>query len=207
MSRRTRVLLLLALAAAGAGYHFLGGEGSAAADEAPAVRPWELLGCWEVRLTTWTETPDADSAGGRRRSSGTTQRGSGPGAGRTRSVPAAVEPPGVVMLLADSADLWGRVRDSYRAVPMDGAEASAPAGRARGHVRSLRWLTSADTLWVLWSTEGTRAGAALVRDDDRMRGRARGLADSLDVSAGAEAWPVNCATLEREPAPPAWRRR
>lgn len=206
MSRRAWLAVLLTLAAGAAGYHLIsdGRAGPGPDSERPALQPWDLLGCWEVRLTSWTATPGSDTSAG--------APGDAPGADPRRAVdagslPDALEPPRRVMLMADSVDLWGRVLDSYRAVALDpDAPTRAPVGETARRARSLRWLTAHDTLWILWSQDGTRAGVALTRRDDRFRGVARALVDSTDVSAGAEARPRNCATGDIDSAAP-WRRR
>lgn len=212
--RRSLRFALLLLAAAGAAYYLLpvGGGGESPEPEPLALPAWEMIGCWEIRLTAWSTTPgaagpEADSVG------------SGPGAGAGASgrrppeaaaipsPPRAVDPPGRVMLLPDSVDLWGRVLDSYRAVAVDsGSPRPAPVGAEARGARSLRWFTSRDTFWMIWREEGTRAGVALTRRDRRMRGYARALSPDSDVSAGAEAWPINCSTGAVESVPP-WRRR
>lgn len=138
--------------------------------ERAGLHPWSMLGCYALRLGSWSTSP-AES----------------------------VAAPSEVMLLPDSVDRWGRVLPSYRA-------AALPISRdAEG---SLRWFVRADTLWLLWSGRGVRAGAALLESGDGLRGRARALggADSLDASAPATAWPVNCSTLAPESAPE-WERR
>lgn len=154
--------------------------------ESPAptveLRPWRLIGCWELRYDGWGEVdaPLSDRP-----------------AGADGAPGGALTPPRAVMLLPDSVDPWGRVLPSYRAAPA--AETEARAGR------TLRWLVEADTLWVLWSESGVRAGAALRRSGDSLVGsvravrRAGGERDSLDLNARATALPINCATGEREP--------
>lgn len=203
MSRRAGVVALLALAGGALAVHLLpdGASGPTPPPERSDLRAWEMLGCWEVRLTSWTATPGPVGP----------ERGGGRAGGDARSAPGAhpdaLEPPSAVMLLADSVDLWGRVLGSYRAVPMEaGRTGPAAVGEAARAARSLRWFTAGDTLWLIWSEESTRAGVALVPHDGHLRGSARALADSADVSAGAEAWPINCATGERTPPAP-WRRR
>lgn len=127
---------------------------------------------------------------------GTSESGLTEGAAELLSSVAA---PSELMLLPDSVDRWGRVLPSYRA-------AALPI--TRDAETSLRWFVRADTLWLLWSGRGVRAGAALLETGDGLRGRARAMggADSLDASAPAAAWPVNCSTLAPESAP-AWERR
>lgn len=154
------------------------------ASPAPTVelRPWRLLGCWELRYDGWGEVdaPLSDRS-----------------VGADGEPEGALTPPRAVMLLPDSVDPWGRVLPSYRAVPA--ADAEERAGR------SLRWLVEADTLWVLWTEAGVRAGAALRRSGDSLVGsvravrRAGGERDSMDLNARATALPINCATGEREP--------
>lgn len=214
MSRRARILILLVLAAAGAGYRLLSEARPEAptAPERPAIHAWDVLGCWEVRLTSWAATPPSARPDHR----GDSARATRPGASRAAGtgpvrhpsrLPEGLEPPRSVMLLPDSTDLWGRVLDSHRAVEVkDGGATPAPVGKAARHARALRWFTAGDTLWIVWSQGGTRAGVALTRRGETMRGAARAMDDSADVSAGAEAWPVNCATGEPE-RPPPWRRR
>lgn len=202
-----RFSLLLLVVGGAVGYHLLAGtrSGSAPADEALALPTWDLIGCWEVRLTGWRATPEtAPSAAG-----------PGPPAldarsspdGEDGTLPRGVDPPARLMLLPDSMDLWGRVLDSYRAVALDpGAPTRAPVGEAARGARSLRWLTARDTLWLIWREGGTRAGVALTPHDGHLRGAARALSGPADLSAGAEAWPLNCAT-GRIDTVPAWRSR
>lgn len=159
--------------------------------ERPGLHPWSMLGCYALRLGTWGASPAESLPRG-----DTAGRGLTAGAVELLSSVAA---PSEVMLLPDSVDRWGRVLPSYRAAPL-------PISRdAEG---SLRWFVRADTLWLLWSRRGVRAGAAMLQTGDGLRGRARALggADSLDASAPATAWPVNCSTLGPESAP-VWERR
>ena len=158
-------------------------EPAAPEPPAPALHPWDLIGCWELRYEGWG---DVDAP--------LTSRSAGP-----EGAPAgALSPPGAVMLLPDSVDAWGRVLPSYRAVQLDGSE-------RRG--RALRWLVDADTLWLLWSEGGARAGAALRSSGDSLTGSVRATqgaadGDSVDLNARAAAFPVNCATRRREPERP-----
>lgn len=150
-----------------------------------ALNPWDLIGCWQLRYEGWgaVDAPLAD-------------RPSGPGG----APGGTLTPPGVVMLLPDSVDAWGRMLPSYRAAQLDDGV------RER---RSLRWLVEADTLWLLWSEGGARAGAALRSSGDSLLGSvravrgARGAADgdSLDLNARAAALRINCATRQRETKP------
>lgn len=203
--------ILLLVVAAGVGYHLLSKTRSRPVDGAGrrTLPTWEMVGCWEIRLTSWTATPepapasDSGSAGPPPRSLDPAPRPA-PGA---VPLPRGVEPPGTVMLLPDSVDLWGRVLGSYRAVALGPEEpVRAPIGTEARRARSLRWFTARDTLWLIWREEGTRAGVALTRHEGRLRGAARALSDSFDLSAGAEAWPLNCATGAID-STPAWRRR
>lgn len=211
MRRWVRLGVLLLVVGGAVGYHLLAGSrsGPAPAGDALDLRAWDLVGCWEVHLTGWRATPRADppaadTAAGR--PSSPVGASPAPRDG-DRARPESLEPPGRVMLLADSVDLWGRVLGSYRAVALDAdAPARAPVGEAARSARSLRWLTARDTLWLIWREEGTRAGVALTRHDGHLRGAARALSGAADLSAGAEAWPVNCATGAVETRP-AWRSR
>lgn len=180
--------------------------------ERAGLHPWSMLGCYALRLGTWDASPVGSA------STGDTVSAPGPGAesdgddslpggGTSESgltagaeeLLSSVAAPSEVMLLSDSVDRWGRVLPSYRA-------AALPI--FRDAETSLRWFVRADTLWLLWSGRGVRAGAALLETGDGLRGRARALggADSLDASAPATAWPVNCSTLAPESAPE-WERR
>lgn len=198
MRRRLRLGALLLVVGGAVLYHLAvgGRSGSAPSAEPLALPTWELVGCWEVRLTGWRATPDtlpsgADGAGPRPPS----PDGRPEPDDREAPLPRGVEPPVRVMLLPDSVDLWGRVLGSYRAVALDpGAPTRAPVGEAARGARSLRWLTGRDTLWLIWREGGTRAGVALTPHDGHLRGSARALSGPADLSAGAEAWPVNCAT-------------
>lgn len=65
----------------------------------PALRVWEMPGCYAVEVDPWT--PDTDSA--------------------------IAGPPGSVLLLADSLDEWGRPQDTFRAEPRpDTLEGGSP---------------------------------------------------------------------------------
>lgn len=212
--RRAASLLAGSVLLLGAACQLLDVDGPGGGRERGAVSlsTWRMTGCWEVRLTSWAATPGTSARSGESasgRSAGTEPGGrtGSPGTSGPSALPDAVDPPVRVMLLADSVDLWGRVLDSYRAVPVgEGSPDRAPVGDAARRARSLRWMTAGDTLWLLWSQGRTRGGVALSRREGRFRGSARATAAPTDVSAGAEAWPVNCATGEREtPAP--WRRR
>lgn len=208
--RRSLQLALVLLVAAGAAYYLLpaGREADGREPDPPALPTWEMVGCWEIRLTSWASTPSPVGPEGRsvppgRDGDGRASGRRPPGAAAAPSPPDAVDPPGRVMLLPDSVDLWGRVLDSYRAVAVDsGSPRPAPVGAEARRARSLRWFTSRDTLWLIWRKEGTRAGVALTRLDRRMRGSARALSPGSDVSAGAEAWPINCATGAADSVPP-----
>ena len=147
-----------------------------AAETRPDLRRWSLQGCWELEVEPWAGTGTADAPAG-----------SAEAAGR---LPAPLTPPDRVMLLADSVDLYGRDLPSFRAVPV-------PWDRERPE-RALRWFTRADTLWLLWRERGVRAGIALFREGEIFSGSARALGDTLDVTARAEAWPINCATYRRQ---------
>lgn len=195
MSRRPLAAAALLVVAAGVGYHLLASERPRPEGVEPTALPtWEMIGCWEVRTTSWTATPEGRSGAG-----GAVREGSRPRAGAEApspdSVPPTLEPPRSVMLLPDSVDPWGRVLDSYRAVDRRAGEAARSSpGRGARPSRTLRWFTGRDTLWMVWREGDARAGIALTPHEDRFRGTARALADSADLSAGAEAWRVNCAT-------------
>jgi hypothetical protein len=136
----------------------------------PDLNPWELLGCYELRLDPWE-------------------------ASAFEATPDSVELPAPtrVMLMPDSIDQWGRAQATRRAVPL-GVERDDPLADI------LRWFPRADTLWLLWSDGSTRAGVALFDDGDSLFGRARlfNAADSIDLTALATAWKINCATRHRE---------
>ncbi len=144
----------------------------------PALNPWDLVGCYELRVDPW-EVGAFDAA------------------------PDSVTllPPPRVMLMPDSVDAWGRAQSTRRAVPLGGDADDPLAG-------ILRWFTRADTLWLLWSDGTTRAGVALFDEGDSLFGRARSfsVADSSDLTAPAAAWKINCATLVRERRDPRPRR-
>lgn len=205
MRRWIRFGVLLLVVGGAAAYHLLSEARSrpAGSVEARQLPTWDLVGCWEVRLTGWTTTPDAgrppaDTAAPR--PPDPAPEGSRPNGGD--APPRSLRPPGRVMLLADSVDLWGRVLGSYRAVSLDpDASDRPPVGEAARSARSLRWFTARDTLWLIWRERGTRAGVALTPYSDHLRGAARALSGDSDLSAGAEAWPVNCATGKVETTP------
>lgn len=205
MRRWSRLGILLLVVGGAVAYHLVSRARSrpagAAADR--VLPTWDLVGCWEMRLTGWTTTPDAGRPSADAAAPRPPERapeGSRPDRGD--APPRSLRPPGRVMLLADSVDLWGRVLGSYRAVPLDpDAPARAPVGEAARTARSLRWFTSRDTLWLIWREGGTRAGVALTPHEDHLRGVARALSGDSDLSAGAEAWPVNCATGRVETVP------
>lgn len=177
-------------------------EAASAADR-PDLRAGALVGCWEVGVEPWTLTAwegrrteppvpgaaggPADEEPGPRRVPDRRPRTTGPSA----PPPPELSPPRTVMLLPGSVDRWGRRLPSRRAV----AVPDSPRSRRR-----LRWFVRADTLWVVWSEGAARAGVALFADGDSMVGMARGVdrRDSIDGSARARAWRVNCATGARE---------
>lgn len=154
------------------------------ARRAPDLRPWDLVGCYRLRAEGWRPASSADP-------------GDGP-------VPEGLRPPEEILLLPDTLDAWGRPLDAHRAVELrSGSDASRRTGR------TLRWLASADTLWLLWSGADVRAGAALFREGEAFTGRVRATRgrDSADAMARAAAWPINCASRLRETEPPRLRRR
>lgn len=173
--RRVALALLVLLAVVEGLDRLRSEEGAGTRPDRPDLPRWELLGCWELGLDPWRVTRTDTAARARSR----------PPPPRA-AVP--VDPPGHVMLLPDSVDPWGRVLDSYRAAPVGDTAAGGPA---------LRWFVRADTLWLVWSRADVRGGIALRRFDGRLVGRARAVGDSVDASARAEAWSVDCSTLER----------
>jgi len=162
-----------------------------------ALQPWEMLGCYRLLVRPWGPgvpgvLPDSllDQTA------------------RAGRATASVAPPSGVLLLPDSVDRWGRVLDSYRARTIgDGGAGASPVGSRRTD-RHVRWLVSGDTLWIIWSEGRARAGVALRSVGDSLLGSARARlgSDSLDLGARALAWPVNCATGDRERRP-AYRTR
>lgn len=97
-----------------------------------------------------------------------------------------------LMLFPDSLDAYGREYPSYRATAIGSGE------NATGI--SIRWFTRADTLWFVWSDDIARGGAALRERGGELTGRAVAEFHSDSVSASLEAtanaWKVNCYTLE-----------
>lgn len=168
----------------------LGLAGNGAPPEPVDLRAWSLIGCYDLRVDPWADR--APGTGEAPRPGANDGRLPGEGAGVPAPTAASRDPPGRVMLLPDSVDLWGRVLPTHRAVALRARE---PPGR------SLRWMVRGDTLWILWSDEGTRAGVALSRAGDSLVGSARALSagDSVDVVARASAFPINCHTGRREP--------
>lgn len=159
----------------------------------PDLRAAAMMGCWVVRAGPWSLTfparrvaPDSVPGGA---DDSISARRARLRAGRRDTLPSALEPPARVALLPDSADLHGRDLPSFRAVPI-------PEGERPGRV--LRWTVRGDTLWLVWSEPDARGGAALFAEGDSLVGFARGVADSVDASAPAAAWPINCSTLGRE---------
>lgn len=142
-----------------------------AAVERPDLRAAALLGCYVLRTGPWSYSFPSGAAPARHR------------------LPPALEPPARVALLADSADRHGRDLASFRAEAIPAAERPE---------RDLRWTVRADTLWLVWSEPGARAGAALFAGGDSLAGTARGVTDSVDARGPAAAWPINCSTLGRE---------
>lgn len=133
---------------------------SSSAPAEPVQRPdlhvWDLPGCYRLAA----EPGPGDSAG--------------------------LELPEHLRLAADSVDQWGRIQETYRAEPLDGASSSAP----------YRWFVRADTLWVVWSSEGRRGGLALRTSADGFLGRALigGSDGRADLTSRVQAWKVNCST-------------
>lgn len=203
---RRRLLARVAVAAAALVLLFVAGRvlgpGATGDDvrEGPALHPWELVGCWSLRVASWTvawrEDPAARPDPGQEEASGGAGAAGGrasPANGGDGDVPSSFAAPSRLMLLPDSIDRWGRILPSRRAVPLAGADRPG---------RSLRWTVHGDTLWLLWSEADTRAGVALRRDGDGLSGRVRTVrgGDSLDATAEASARRLNCSTGATEPA-------
>lgn len=150
----------------------------------PDLRAEAVMGCYVLRVGPWGV---ARSAGSGEPAERGPPRGASPAA--PDSLLPALEPPARVALLLDSADVHGRDLPSFRAEAIP--EGERPA-------RILRWNVRADTLWLVWSEPGGRAGLALFAEGDSLAGYARGVTDSVDASAPAVAWPINCSTLGRE---------
>ena len=145
------------------------------------LNAWNLTGCYALRVDPWdferlvvlggvpTDSAAADSADLE-----------------------LLQPPARVRLVADSTDEWGRDATTYRAFPL-GEDADRLEGR-------MRWLVRADTLWLIWSDRAVRAGVALFEDGDSLVGGARAVSRraSITGTARAAAWPIDCATFERE---------
>lgn len=156
------------------------------------LRPSSLVGCYELDVEPWNVARDVRTPDGGRVDAAEEPATGGRDADRV-AMPAPLTPPERVMLLPDSADAYARSSATSRAVPVPEDEDHPE--------RALRWFTRADTLWVLWSEHGVRAGVALFEEGDRLVGSARALSDSIDASARATAWRINCATFMREAAP------
>ena len=96
------------------------------------------------------------------------------------------------MLFSDSLDEYGRGYPTYRAAAIGSGE------NADGV--SIRWFTRADTLWFVWSDNIARGGAALRERGGELMGRAvaefHSDSGSASLEAKANAWKVNCYTLE-----------
>jgi len=142
--------------------------------EAPPVprqlQAWSFLGCLEFAVDEW----DSDV------------------------VPEAVGVPGLLMLVPDDFDEWGRDYETYRAWPLSSSDEPDPT-------TAYRWFTRADTLWVVWSEPGTSGGLALRRYGDEFTGSAGLRLDSGSANARARGWHVNCHTRLRHPARPVRR--
>lgn len=171
-------------------------EGSSDRD----LNPWEMMGCYELEVEPWDVEALAPSE-------------------RDETSPAvrsllATRFPSAIMLRSDSLDEWGRPLGTYRVVAlapkMDSAGDTAVERDVVDPVSALgplRWFTSADTLWILGSLPGARAGIALFDRGDSLTGRARLMAraGSLTATVPAVARSINCST--REPEAPARRPR
>ncbi len=98
------------------------------------------------------------------------------------------------MLFPDSLDEYGREYPSYRATTIESGSGENADGI------SIRWFTRADTLWFVWSDDLARGGVALRERGGEFMGRAVAEFHSDSVSAfleaQANAWKVNCYTLE-----------
>lgn len=164
----------------------------------PDLRAGALMGCYLLRAGPWSFTlPSAPPAGAERSAPQpdsladvrSTPQPDSLVLAVPDTLPTRLEPPARVVLLPDSATEHGRALPSFRAEAIPGDEA---AGRV------IRWTVRADTLWLVWSEPGARGGVALFSEGDSLVGWARGVADSIDASAPAVAWPINCSTLGRE---------
>lgn len=185
---RFALAVLLVLAAAGLARELTTSPATGQGDRPRLdLHPWSMLGCYRVRVEPWSVAPAAGGRAGSRDPGGTGSARDPAGTGP----PESFRPPETVVLLPDSVDRWGRSLPTRRAVRLTGD------GRPG---RRLRWFVHADTLWLLWSEADSRAGIALRSSGDSLVGRARALGrqDSVDATARAAAWPVNCWTLGRE---------
>jgi len=149
------------------------------------LNPWDLTGCWTLRLDPW-EFDRLVVLGGD--GAAVDSAALDPSA-VTVEIPLMV-PPGRVRLVADSTDEWRRDATTYRAFAL-GDDADRFEGR-------LRWLVRADTLWLLWSDRDARAGIALFEEEDRFVGAARASSRVAAVTGTARAvgWRIDCSTFE-----------
>lgn len=157
----------------------------------PDLNAWDLTGCYSLRVDPW-EFDRLVVLGAAARDSIDTALQDDPSV-----VASEIElftPPARVRLVADSTDEWGRDATTYRAFAL-GEDAERLEGR-------MRWLVRADTLWLIWSDRDARAGLALFADGDTLVGGGRAVSRSAAVTGTAQvsAWPIDCATLERERA-------
>ena len=177
------------------------GRGSEVDEPVTIVRTdlnaWELTGCYALRVDPWDferlEVPGVASED----TGATAADSSSAAASDVTASPDApamelLDPPARVRLVADSTDEWGRDATTYRAFAL-GDDAERLEGR-------MRWLVRADTLWLLWSDREARAGVALFAAGDSLVGAARATSRvaSITGDARAAAWPIDCATFERE---------
>lgn len=150
----------------------------------PALNPWDLTGCWTIRLDPWDFDRLVVLGSESAEPEGVVEP-----AEVTEQIPLFI-PPARVRLVADSTDEWRRDATTYRAFAL-GEDAERFEGR-------LRWLVRADTLWLLWSDRDARAGIALFAEDERFAGAARASSRAAAVTgtAQAAAWRIDCTTFE-----------
>lgn len=148
----------------------------------PELRPWDYLGCYDLEVEPWSYERVV------RQGELSVRESAAPPAGASTRLT-----PDRIRLAADSVDEWGRELDTYRAMALD-------ADREEVREDRLRWFVRADTLWLVWSDGPVRGGVALFASADSLMGSARSFSrrDSLDATARATAWRINCATYARE---------